>query len=133
MKLDWFTVTRDALMILVLTFAVVMGTAAVLGALSVAQAQGIIFVTLSAGFCAAGALKGEGRLAHLAVVATVVLAGTLLNSVSRGLPFESWGRLLVQGILPVAAAAVVGGAVSLAVKGTPDAAESSEGGSSGKV
>lgn len=133
MRLDWFLVVRDTLMILVLAFLVVMGAALVQGGLTESQATVVLFLALSVGFCASAALRGEGRFAHVAVVGVFVLAGsTLLNSASRGIPFESWIGFLLQGALPVAGAALVGGAVSLAVKGTTGSGESSGGSSSGE-
>lgn len=121
MKIEWQAAARDALIILVLVFVGVQGTARFVEKLDVTIAVTACFVAMAAGFCLAGCLSPRTRFKHLPVVAVIVwLLGTVLNSVSRSFPVESWGKLAAGAVLPVAAAMLVGGALSLAIVRTPE-------------
>ena len=120
MKIDWFIVARDVLMILVLLFVVMAGTMSTVP-ITFSTAATLVFLCLTLGFCIAGCLKREGRFAHLAIVAVGVwLLASVVNSATRGVPTGAWLQLALGAVVPVAGAMLVGGALSLVfVKSTP--------------
>lgn len=120
MRIDWFIVARDVLMILVLLFVVMAATVTTVQGIPVNAFVAIVFLCLSLGFCLSGCLKREGRFLHLAIVGVGVwLLGSILNSATRGFPLEMWLKLGAVAVLPIAGALLVGGAVSLAIVRTP--------------
>jgi hypothetical protein len=123
-RIDWFTVARDVLMILVLLFVVMAATVTVVEGISPAVFITIVFLCLAAGFCVVGCLKPEGRFAHLALVAVGVwVLGALLNAATRGFPLEVWWKLGAAAVLPLAGAMLLGGAVSMAIVPTPESTD----------
>jgi hypothetical protein len=121
MKLDWFKVVRDVLMVLVLLFVLVAGAARAMDGLPLNLAFGASFIAMTLGFALSGCLSPSSRLSHLLVVALGVwVIGTLLNLVTRGFPIEAVWRLGLQSSLPVAGSVLLGGALSLIVVKTPE-------------
>jgi hypothetical protein len=115
-KLDWLKVVRDVLLVLVLSYVVVQLTALASGGLTLSTGVAAVFLALVAGFFFAARQQREGRFAHLAACATGVwLLGSLLNSATRGIPVEYWGKLALGALITVGAAALLGGALSRAV------------------
>jgi hypothetical protein len=118
-KLDWFAVARDVLLVLVLSFVVVQATALASGRPTLAILLPAAFLALVAGFFVSGRLRRERRAAPLAAhlsacAAGVWLLGGVLNSMTRGIPIEHWLRFALGAFLTVGAAALLGGALSLA-------------------
>jgi len=121
MRVDWLTVARDILGVLVLLFIVVMGGVYAAGGLSLNTAFGLGFVAMASGFCVSGCLSPSSRFKHLPAVALGVWAvGTLLNTITRGFPIEAVWQMGLQSSLPVAGAMLLGGAISLAIVRTPE-------------
>ena len=120
MKINWFAVARDVLMVHVL---VLVGTLA-LTALATLLTDGItggtqllISMVLMAGaFCLSGCLAGPSRFKHLPLVAL----GVWLVRVADGLIRQAENLPgMVVGIVVVLVAMLVGGAASLAIKRGP--------------
>lgn len=121
MKLDWLIVTRDVLLVLVLSYVVVQLTALALGGLTLTTGITAVFFALVAGFFIAARQRRERRLAHLATCATGVwLLGSLLNSATRGIPIDKWASFALGALVAVGAAALLGGALSRAVAGAAE-------------
>ncbi len=122
MKVDWLTVGRDVLLILVLVFLLVTGLVRVMDGLDLNVAFGVVFLALTIGFGISGCLSPKARFSHLPVVAVGVwLVGTLLNATTRGFPIEIVWQMGLQSVLPVLGSMLLGGALSLAVVKTPAA------------
>lgn len=127
MKVDWRIAARDVLLILVIVFVAVQGTAKVVEQIDAQAILTACFAAMVAGFCAAGCLTPRRRFTHLAVVSVGVwLLGTAMNSFTRDIPVESWAKLAAGALLPVAGAMLLGGAISLAIVRTPEAGQSAE-------
>lgn len=113
-------VARDVLLVLVILSVAVQVAARAFQGLDLGSAVTVCFVGLAAGFCLVGCLSPKERFSHLGVVAVGVwLLANLLNSITRGFPVESTWMLALGSVLPVAGAALLGGAISLAVVRTP--------------
>jgi hypothetical protein len=118
MKIVWRIALRDALGVLLLGFlGGFLG-----GMLADDPGEGIraasAIVLMIAGFCVSGCLAKEARFKHLAVVATGVwLMGSIVSARSAEAPFL-WSLIAV---VPVFAAMLLGGLISLAIVGTPSA------------
>lgn len=121
MKVDWLTLGRDVLMILVLLFLLVVGLARATGGLDLNAAFGAGFVAMTIGFAVSGCLSPKARFKHLPFVAAGVwLLGTLLNTLTRGFPIEAVWQMGLQSVLPVFGSMLLGGALSLAIVKTPE-------------
>jgi hypothetical protein len=122
MKIDWRTAARDVLLILVIVFVAVQATALLVEQIDLQVILTASFAAMVAGFCVAGCLTPRARFGHLSVVAVGVwLLGTSVNSFTRDLAVQSWLKLAAGALLPVAAAMLLGGAISMAVVRTPEA------------
>jgi hypothetical protein len=123
MKVDWLTVGRDVLMILVLLFLMVAGLARLTGGLDLNAAFGAGFIAMTIGFLASGCLSPKARFSHLPFVAIGVwLLGSVLNAFTRGFPIEAVWQMGLQSVLPVLCSMLLGGALSLAIVKTPESA-----------
>lgn len=119
MRLDWFLVARDVMMILVLLFAVMAGAVSAVE-MTFPAATTVAFLALTVGFCTAGCLSPQGRFAHLAAVATGVwLLASIVNSATRGVPVDSWATLALGALVPIVGAMLLGGLISLAFVRSP--------------
>lgn len=116
MQIDWLRVMRDAIIVVLFSFAG--AVVATLAQVSGYPAMAVIFVTLVLGF-ALSAWGAPARLPHLAVVAGAVW---VLSLVLRVTGLSIGGDLLVGGwlVTPVvlAAAAALGGALA-GLRGKP--------------
>jgi hypothetical protein len=131
MKVDWLTVTRDVLLILVVLFLIVAGLAYAVGGLDLNAAFGAGFLAMTIGFLASGCLSPKARFSHLPFVAVGVwLLGTILNTITRGFPIEAVWQMGLRSVLPVLGSMLLGGALSLAIVKTPESGVSA-GGSAG--
>jgi hypothetical protein len=120
MKIDWRSVLRDALGVLLLGF---LGEW-VVGAVGDDPSGGILAVSavvlMAAGFCVSGCLVKQARFKHLTLVAVGAwLIGTSVNAISQGGSFVPSLRVLVL----VVVAMLLGGLVSFAIVRPPPAAE----------
>jgi hypothetical protein len=116
MKIDWRTVLRDALGVLLL--GSLGGWAG--GVLSgdpngdVPTVSAVVLMTV--GFCVSGCLAKQARFKHLALVAVGVwLIGTILRVISPGESFV----LSLAALVQVFVAMLLGGLVSLAIVKPP--------------
>jgi hypothetical protein len=116
MKIDWRTVLRDALGVLLL--GSLGGWAG--GVLSgdpngdVPTVSAVVLMTV--GFCVSGCLAKQSRFKHLALVAVGVwLIGTILRVISPGESFV----LSLAALVQVFVAMLLGGLVSLAIVKPP--------------
>jgi hypothetical protein len=120
MKVDWLTLGRDVLLILVLLFLVVAGLARLTGGLDLNAAFGTGFLAMTIGFGISACLSPKARFSHLPFVAVGVwLLGTILNATTRGFPIETVWQMGLQSVLPVLGSMLLGGALSLAIVKTP--------------
>jgi len=121
MKVDWLTVARDVLLILVLLFLIVVGLARAVGGLDLNAAFWVSFLAMTIGFVVTGCLSPKARFSHLPFVAVGVwLLGTVLNAITRGFPIEAVWQMGLQSVLPVLGSMLMGGVLSLAIVKTPE-------------
>lgn len=117
MKIDWFVLVRDILIVTVLGG---LGTLAISLFLvgSPAWTQLVAaFVMLTAGFAISGSLKGAGRFKHLPLVALGVWCVNLLDTWRQGA--ENLLDAALQGAILIPVAMLIGGALSLAIRRSP--------------
>jgi len=112
MKIDWRTVLRNALAVLLLVFLGGWVGGAIGGDADGAIRTVLAVVMMTAGFCVSGCLAKQARFKHLSLVAAAVwLIGTIANVISSGGSFiVSLGDLVL-----VAVAMLLGGLISLAI------------------
>jgi hypothetical protein len=123
LKIDWLTVLRDILMVVVLGALGTLGISVFLIGSAQWTQYLAVFALLTIGFAISGALKGAGRFKHLPIVALGVWCVNMLDSAVRAPE-----RLPVTAafIAVVFVAMLAGGALSLAVK-RPGAAPAARG------
>ena len=119
MQIDWKTVLRDVLIVLVLAGLGRFVAAALLGedqdTIGIIGAIATLFMV--AGFCASGCLVPVRRFRHMTIVALGVwLAGPIVRFGAE-LSIALW----IVAALPIFAAMGIGGAISLAIVPTPPA------------
>ena len=118
MKIDWRTVLREALGVLLLGFLGGLVGGAIGGDSSPGIRPVVAIVLMSAGFCVSGCLARRARFKHLALVAACVwLIGTIVSTISAGGSFV----LSLSDIGLIAAAMLLGGVISLAIVRAPPA------------
>lgn len=118
MKIDWYTLLRDIVIVVLLGTMGTLAIGAVLGGLTHFGQLGVAVSMLTVGFTISGCLKGAGRFLHLALVAFGVWLVVLVDGWVRAperLPS------IVVGLLIVLAAMLVGGVLSLAIRRSPPA------------
>jgi hypothetical protein len=120
MKIDWRSVLRDALAVLLLGFLGGFIGAAIGGDASKGMRTASVLVTMTAGFCVSGCLAKQARFKHLALVAVGVwLIGTIVGAISTGGSFVwSLGDLAL-----VLVAMLLGGLISCAIVRPPPTTE----------
>jgi hypothetical protein len=112
-KIDWLTVLRDILMVVVLGALGTLGISMFLIGSAQWTQYLTVFVLLTIGFAISGALKGAGRFKHLPIVALGVWCVNMLDSAVREperLPATA------SAIAIVFVAMLTGGLVSFAIK-----------------
>ena len=116
MKIDWRSVLRDALGVLLLGFLGQLVTVAIVGDVSRGIRTASVLVMMTAGFCLSGCLAKQARFRHLSLVAVGVwLIGTIVSAISAdGSLIWSLGDLAL-----VLVAMLLGGLISLAVVKPP--------------
>ena len=116
MKINWRSVLRDALGVLLLGFLGQLVTVAIVGDVSRGIRTASVFVMMMAGFCLSGCLAKQARFKHLSLVAVGVwLIGTIVSAISAdGSLIWSLGDLAL-----VLVAMLLGGLISLAVVKPP--------------
>ncbi|MBW1687748.1 MAG: hypothetical protein JRS35_22150 [Deltaproteobacteria bacterium] len=120
MKIDWRSVLRDALAVLLLGFLGGWVGAAIGGDASRGIRIASTIVMMTAGFCLSGCLAKRARFKHLTLVAVGVwLIGTIVSAISADGSFV----LSLSDIGWIAVAMLLGGLVSLAIVRPPPAAE----------
>ena len=112
MKINWFTILRDALIVSVLGSFGTLAVSFAMGGLSVRSQLVTAFVMLSAGFAISGVLAGGSRFKQLPLVALGVWVLRLVEGLVR--QSEHMAGITV-GIVFVLVAMLLGGAVSLAI------------------
>ena len=120
MKIDWRSVLRDALGVLLLGFLGGLIGDAISGDASRGIRTVSTIVLMTAGFCLSGCLAKRARFKHLALVAVGVwLIGTIVSAISAG------GSLVwsLGDLALVLVAMLLGGLISLAIVRPPPAAE----------
>ncbi len=120
MKIEWRTVLRDALAVLLLGFL----GALVGGALGGDANQGLqapsVIVLMTAGFCVSGCLVKRARFQHLALVAiSVWLIGRIARAISAG----EISLFPLNDLMQIFVAMLLGGLISLAIVRRPPSAE----------
>ena len=120
MKIDWRSVLRDALAVLLLGFLGGFVGDAIGGDVSRGIRTASAIVMMTAGFCLSGCLAKRARFKHLTLVAVGVwLIGTIVGAISAdGSLVWSLGDLVL-----VVVAMLLGGLVSFAIVRPPPAAE----------
>ena len=120
MKIDWRSVLRDALAVLLLGFLGGWVGAAIGGDASRGIRIASTIVMMTAGFCLSGCLAKRARFKHLTLVAVGVwLIGTIVSAISADGSFV----LSLSDIGWIVVAMLLGGLVSLAIVRSPPAAE----------
>jgi len=120
MKMDWRSVLRDALGVLLLGFLGGLIGDAISGDASRGIRTVSTIVLMTAGFCLSGCLAKRARFKHLALVAVGVwVIGTIVSAVSADGSFI----LSLGDLVLVVVAMLVGGLISLAIVRSPPAAE----------
>lgn len=123
MKIDWFTLVRDILIVVVLGALGTLAVSVLVGGMSPLIQIAVVFVMLTAGFTLCGCLKGAGRFRHLSLVAVGAVAVTLLDGLLRE-PARATSTLIVSSVV-VSVAMLVGGALSLAIRSREPAGSAS--------
>ena len=120
MKIDWKSVLRDALGVLLLGFLGGLVGDAIGGDASRGIRAASTIVMMATGFCLSGCLAKRARFKHLTLVAVGVwLIGTIVSAISACGSFVwSLGDLAL-----VVVAMLLGGLVSLAIVRSPPAAD----------
>jgi hypothetical protein len=120
MKIDWRSVLRDVLGVLLLWFLGGLVGRAIGGEANGGFQAVSVIVLMTAGFCVSGCLAKRARFKHLALVAVGVwLISTIVAASSAGGPFV-WS---LGDFALIVAAMLLGGLISLAIVRPPPAAE----------
>jgi hypothetical protein len=112
LKINWFSVSRDILIVAVLGTFGTLAVTMVAGGLTDRSQLITAFVMLSAGFAISGSLAGADRFKQLPLVAVGAWAVRLVDGLIR--QSEQIASITV-GILFMLVAMLVGGAISLAI------------------
>jgi hypothetical protein len=120
MKIEWRTVLRDALGVLLLGFLGALVGGALGGEANVSFQAPSAIVLMAAGFCVSGCLVKRARFKHLVLVAIGVwLIGTISSAISAGEP----PVLSLASVVQIFTAMLLGWLISLAVVRPPPSAE----------
>jgi len=120
MKIDWRSVLRDALGVLLLGFLGGWAGAGLSGDPNGGVPTALAVVMMTVGFCVSGCLAKRARFKHLTLVAVGVwLIGTILKVISPDGSFV----LSLAALTQIFVAMLLGGLISLAIVRPPPAAE----------
>jgi hypothetical protein len=120
MKIEWRTVLRDALAVLLLGFLGALFGGALGGEANGGLQAPSVIVLMAGGFCVSGCLAKRARFKHLVLVAVAVwLIGKIASAISTG----AFSLLPLNDLVGIFVAMLLGGLISLAIVRSPPSAE----------